>query len=43
MSLRIAYRRVVGLIAEGLFEIPSKSPLCGLVKVSVFPTNFQKT
>jgi hypothetical protein len=25
MSLRIAYRRVLGLIAAGMFEIPSKS------------------
>ncbi|KAJ1478548.1 hypothetical protein T484DRAFT_1960875 [Baffinella frigidus] len=25
MSLRIAYRRVLGFIAEGLFKIPSKS------------------
>jgi hypothetical protein len=25
MSLRVAYRRVLGLIAYGLFKIPSKS------------------
>ena len=25
MSIRIAYGRVVGLIAKGLFKIPSKS------------------
>ena len=25
MTLRVAYRRVLGLITEGLFKIPSKS------------------
>jgi hypothetical protein len=25
MTLRVAYRRVLGLIAYGLFKIPSKS------------------
>ena len=25
MALRVAYRRVLGLIAQGLFKMPSKS------------------